>query len=240
LGVAAVGTVSRSFTVPGDGLALRFAIHGGRSRVLLQEGDRSIYAVSAADSNEHYVPVSWDLVPHRGREVTLAIVDEEGAEGWGFIGVSGFDLVRAGESPLKNPLFEQGLVDWDATGDASQFNRFRDPNYGNVWSISTAPAAGERTGDAATGSLSQQFVVPADGSALRFVVHGGSRGRVVMSSHHRTICEVVGPDSNEVRVPASCDLRPVRGQEVTLAIEDTQATPSWAFITVSGFDLLTE
>ena len=48
----------------------------------------------ARDSNEVLVPVDWDLATRRGQALTLAVEDELTANGWSFIGLSGFDVIR--------------------------------------------------------------------------------------------------------------------------------------------------
>jgi len=99
-GDAAVGTVSQAFVVPPDALSLRFQVHGGKAgHIYLREGATVLYVVNANDTNMPKLPVSWDLVPFRGRSVTLSIEDSTNSPPWGFIGSSGFDLITTYNGP---------------------------------------------------------------------------------------------------------------------------------------------
>jgi hypothetical protein len=58
-GEASKGILSQTFVVPGNAVALRFNVHGGRAgQVTLKEGDRALYTVSANNSDEIKTPVS--------------------------------------------------------------------------------------------------------------------------------------------------------------------------------------
>jgi hypothetical protein len=232
------GSISQVFTVPDDAVALRFVIHGGRSHVRLYEGDRVVEDVIGMDDNATRIPVSWDLLEHRGLDLRLAIEDAEKGD-WGFISVSGFDVVRDVPSPIENMDFADGLSGWDATGDAPFFSLFRDGLAGGRWTVTTAARSGPHLMDKATGTLSQTLRVPDDAIALRFYVHGGHNAYVRLWDHQVLLASVAGIDSNSVRVPVSWDMVPHRGNVVRLAIEDPSADLNWGFIGTSGFDLIT-
>lgn len=237
-GGSARGTLWQEFAVPGDAAALRFVVHGGHERVKLLDGDQELFQAVGVDDNDVRVPVSWPLTAHRGRVVRLA-VEDRGRGGWGFISTSGFDVIRDVPCALKNADFADGLNGWDVEGDAASFNRFRDPDVGNRWSITSAIRKEGAPVDAARGTLSQQFQVPVDALALRFVVHGGSKGSVRLLEGDTVLFEARATDSNEVHVPVSWRLDGLRGRTVRLAIVDGVDRGPWGFLGVSGFDLVT-
>ncbi|MET0385675.1 MAG: hypothetical protein ABW321_06935 [Polyangiales bacterium] len=96
---AASGTLSQRITIPDDASALRFNVHGGKlARVYLSEGTTVLYSASGVEDNTRKLPVSWNLVPHRGKQLELVIEDlSTGA--WGYIGVTGFDLITSYNGP---------------------------------------------------------------------------------------------------------------------------------------------
>jgi hypothetical protein len=99
-GEASKGILSQTFVVPGNAVALRFNVHGGRAgQVTLKEGDRALYTVSANNSDEIKTPVSWVLTPHRGKTVRLSIEDDSSDSSFGYIGSSGFDLITSYNGP---------------------------------------------------------------------------------------------------------------------------------------------
>ncbi len=240
VGGEAVGTLSQSFVVPEDAAALRFVLHGGHERVRLYEGDRELRQAAGPGSNDTHVLVNWSLVQHRGKLLKLAITDTSAKPPWAFVSVSGFDIVREQPSPLKNPGFEDGLNGWDAEGDASRFAWFRDPVAGNRWSVSSAIPTPGAPIDAARGVLSQRFLVPDDALALRFAVHGGTRGAVRLWRDDVLVAEASGSDTNKHRTPVSWDLRPLRGSTVKIALEDKVVDGPFGFIGTTGFDVITE
>lgn len=238
-GGRATGTLTQSFAVPEDAAALRFVVHGGYGRVRLLDGGRELKQVAGPGSNDDHVLVNWSLVQLRGKVLKLVIDDSLDAPPWAFISVSGFDVVRERPCSLKNAGFADGLNGWRFEGDADKFTWFRDAISGNRWSVSTASQGPGMSPDAARGKLEQSFVVPPDAVALRFAVHGGSRGAIRLWRDGVLLYEARGTDSNNVRIPITWDLRPLRGTSVTLAIEDMVADPPYGFIGTTGFDLVT-
>jgi hypothetical protein len=91
---ADTGRLYQCFKVPADATQLRFALHGGANSqetyVALWEGRRLHRRMTGRNDNTPFV-VAWDLVPLRGKVVTLEIVDESKGP-WGFIGIEGFTL----------------------------------------------------------------------------------------------------------------------------------------------------
>ena len=236
----AVGSLYQDFVVPMDAAAIRFAIHGGRGHVRLLEGDRVILQVAGMSNNETRIPVSWGLLRHRGKRLRISIDDGVAEGDWSFISVSGIDLLRDVPCAIENADFSDGLNGWEKRGDADRFVWFRDGAVGNRWSITTAAKEGRRPRDAAKGSLYQEFEVPEDALALRFVVHGGNRAFVRLWKGDMLIEEIAGKNSNEDRNMANWDLRPHRGQTLRLAVEDFVGEGGWAFVGSTGFDLVTE
>jgi hypothetical protein len=255
-GDAGKGTISQTFTVPSDAIALRFLVTGGHAHVRLRAaGGNILEDVTGPDSNDVRVPVSWDLSMRRGQMLSLSLEDDLDAQGWSFVSVVGFDVIRDVQTGLRNPQFEMGLTSWATTGDAAYFNKFSDwnnaattqdgqpplPAYGSRSSVSTFvfDMASPNVNDAATGTLLQQFIVPSDAVALRFNLHGGKSGHVYLRSNSVTVYTASAGDANFPKVPISWDLVPHRGTPVQLVIEDNTSTGAWAFIGVSGFDLIT-
>lgn len=238
--VPAVGSAYQDFVVPMDAAAIRFAIHGGHGTVRLLEGDRVIYQVGGMANNEHRIPVSWGLLRHRGKRLRLTIDDGKADGDWAFISVSGFDVLRDVPCPLENADFSDGLNGWERRGDGDRFVWFRDGAVGNRWSITTAAKEGRRPRDAAKGALYQEFDVPEDALAMRFVVHGGNRAFVRLWKGDILAEEVSGRNSNEDRVLVNWDLRPHRGEKMRIAVEDHVSEGGWAFIGSTGFDVITE
>jgi hypothetical protein len=89
------GRLYQCFKVPADSTELRFSMHGGgdaeTTYVALWEGARLYRRMTARNDNTPF-RVAWDMIPVRGKVVTLEIVDKSAAI-WGFIGVQGFTLV---------------------------------------------------------------------------------------------------------------------------------------------------
>jgi hypothetical protein len=252
------GSVSQRFTVPADALALRFLVSGGHAFIRLRDDSRNVLQeVTGADTNDVLTPVSWDLTAYRGRNLIVAIEDDLDTGGWSFVQVLGFDVIRDVDAPLRNSQFLAALDHWDLTGDARYFSIWDDnqffrkvgenmfepaPAYGLRRSISsfvhdtTAP----NQSDAATGTVSQRFLVPADAVALRFNVHGGRLGRVELREGSNRLYLATGADDNNVKVPVSWDLTGHRGKMLELAvIDDRGADTGWTFIGTTGFDLIT-
>lgn len=186
----------------------------------------------------------------------LSIDDDLDGEGWNFVSVLGFDVVRDVPGPLRNPQFRELLDGWDQSGDASHFHLFDDFNYNVVGEDDTvqgAPEYGTRksvtsyvydsaaphTNDAAAGILSQRFVVPVDAIALRFNVHGGRLGRIELRDGTQRLQTASGVDDNNVKLPVSWDLKPYRGRTLELSLVDDTVSGTWTFVSSSGFDLIT-
>jgi hypothetical protein len=91
---ADTGRLYQCFRVPATATELQFTLHGGadarKTYVALWEGTRLHRRMTARDDNTPF-RVRWDVVPLRGKVVTLEIVDKSTAP-WGFIGVGGFTL----------------------------------------------------------------------------------------------------------------------------------------------------
>jgi hypothetical protein len=91
---ADTGRLYQCFKVPADATELRFALHGGadseNTYVALWEGRRLHRRMTGRNDNTPF-RVAWDVVPLRGKVVTLEIVDNSKAP-WGFVGVEGFTL----------------------------------------------------------------------------------------------------------------------------------------------------
>ena len=99
-GSASKGSLSQSFVVPNDAVALRFNVCGGRTaRVVLRDGTSTVYSVSANNDDAVKVPVSWPLAAHRGKSLRLTIEDDVTTTNYGYIGVSGIDLVTSYNGP---------------------------------------------------------------------------------------------------------------------------------------------
>jgi len=235
----AIGSVYQDFEVPMNASAIRFAVHGGKGEVRLLHGDEILQRVSGMSNNDQRIPVSWGLLRHRGKRLRISIDDGIAEGDWAFISTSGFDIIRDVPCAIDNADFSDGLNGWDRRGDAARFVSFRDGAVGNRWSVTTAASEGRRPRDAAKGVLHQQFAVPDDAIALRFVVHGGDRAFVRLWKQDQLIEEISGQNSNEIRVLANWDLGAHRGESLRLSIEDHVADRGWAFVGTTGFDLIT-
>ncbi len=93
---ADTGRLYQCFQVPNDATDLLLTLHGGGDlqavHLALWDGPL-LYRRVAAGNDHSKVPVQWNLVPLRGRVVTLEIVDRSTSP-WGFIGVQGISLLR--------------------------------------------------------------------------------------------------------------------------------------------------
>jgi hypothetical protein len=138
---------------------------------------------------------------------------------------------------LQNGHFLDGLEGWTTTGDANAFSVFEDKSHGDRWSVSTFVADANGKPLPAMGSLYQDFVVPMNASALRFAVHGG-QGQVRLLLGEKVLHRVSGMSNNDQRIPVSWGLLRHRGKRLRLRIDDGLAEGDWAFVSVSGFDLV--
>lgn len=98
-GTASLGTVSQMFVVPMDAVALRFNVHGGSAAVILYANGEQVATISANNDDYRKIPVNWDLTPYRGMTVKLSIEDNTTLAIWGYIGVSGFDVITSYNGP---------------------------------------------------------------------------------------------------------------------------------------------
>jgi hypothetical protein len=88
------------FLVPNDAIAIRFVIHGGRGgSVNLYRGDQRIETVTGSNTDAHKLPVSWNLEPHRGAMLKIAIEDYSQMTPYGYIGTTGFDVITSYNGP---------------------------------------------------------------------------------------------------------------------------------------------
>jgi hypothetical protein len=100
LGPSAVGTLTQSFVVPMDAVALRFNVHGGKTGIVgLYEESSLLHSARALNDNDRKVPMSWDLTLHRGKTLRLSIIDSLADDQWDFLGCSGFDLITSYNGP---------------------------------------------------------------------------------------------------------------------------------------------
>ena len=245
------GSLSQVFTVPGDALALRFAIWGGRGHVRLKDAAGNVLEdCTGVSSDSEQVPVSWELGARRGQQLTLAIEDDLTSGDWAYVTLSGFDVIRDVDTPLRNPQFLQDWTGWETTGDAVRFNLF--PDYDHYGAVDADPAYGTRHslstysrdpngpyGSPAVGTVSQQFVVPADAVALRFNVHGGKSGRVYLAAGADMLHTVSAEDNDMPKLPVDWPLDKDRGKMVRLVIEDMSTATYFGYIGTTGFDLIT-
>jgi hypothetical protein len=97
---ASKGTMSQTFLVPIDAVALRFNVHGGmNARVSLLESTTSLYSIVANNDDTRKVLASWDMQPYRGKTVRVVIEDATINPPFGYIGSSGFDLITSYNGP---------------------------------------------------------------------------------------------------------------------------------------------
>jgi hypothetical protein len=256
-GSAAVGTVSQRFTVPADALALRFVVTGGHAHVKLKAaGGDVLEDCVGRDSIDQRIPVSWDLAALRGQEVELAVEDEESTGTWGYVFTTGFDVIRDAPSALNNPLLMDGLNGWETTGDGQRFSVVESYNlydglnimtdgvkmYGHrlIVSTYTTDESGQTTQAASRGTMAQSFTVPNDAVALRFDVFSGRTGcSVKLTENDQVLYEAAGVDSDGTHLPVSWALEPHRGKLLRLTVEDNSVSPSYGYIGVTGFDIIT-
>ncbi|MET0386871.1 MAG: hypothetical protein ABW321_12970 [Polyangiales bacterium] len=147
---------------------------------------------------------------------------------------------RAGtcvRSVLINGDFHAGLAGWQVSGDAARFLIAPDDGNAGRLTLSTAPD-GRSSGGATQGALLQQFTVPDDALALRFVISGGHARVRLADTSGKALFECEGLDSDGLRVPVSWDLIALRGQTLQLSIEDAEANGDWAYVTTTGFDVI--
>ncbi len=107
---ADTGRLYQCFQVPDDANELRFSLHGGMNMqttfVALWNGTQLHQRIAAKNDNTPF-QVVWNVVPLRGKVVTLEVVDNS-STAWGFIGAHGFKLVTqqlaaatTGKRPVK-------------------------------------------------------------------------------------------------------------------------------------------
>jgi hypothetical protein len=99
-GSATRGTLSQMFLVPMDAVAIRFNVCGGRyANISLYRGDEKLQTVAAANSDTRKLPVSWDLQPYRGMMLKISVEDNSTMLSFGYIGVTGFDVITSYNGP---------------------------------------------------------------------------------------------------------------------------------------------
>jgi hypothetical protein len=232
---AVQGELAQEFAVPEDAKALRFVVWGGHSHVRLLDGAKVLRAVIGPEDSDARTMVSWPLEKLRGTRVRLSILDDDTDEPWGWVAVSGFDVIRDEPSALVDAHFENGHQGWQADGEGASFPIFADAVTGNQRSVITWTSEGTR----AVGRLYQDFTVPNDAIALRFVTSGGADCFVRLYVDGRVVDEGRGTGSDTEHRPYSWDLVALRGKPVRLSIEDEASDGPLAFLGVSGFDLIT-
>ncbi|MFM9960132.1 MAG: SUMF1/EgtB/PvdO family nonheme iron enzyme [Planctomycetaceae bacterium] len=120
---ADTGRLYQCFQVPADATDLQFSIHGGSDlqtlRLALWNGPQ-LYRHTAARDDHLLFQYRWNVVPLRGKVVTLEIGDNSTAA-WGCIGVQGISLIsqKPGAASKELRRFEghQGPV-WKAVFSA--------------------------------------------------------------------------------------------------------------------------
>jgi hypothetical protein len=248
-------SVSQSFIVADDAVAVRFNIFGGGAHVRLKDASGSVLEdCTGLDSNDVRTPVSWDLSERRGQRLTLAIEDDLDTGEWAYVSGSGFDVIRDVPGPIRNAQWADGFEGWESTGDGLYFALFDDYNYSTMESgRGGVPAYGRRLtvstygrdraasslGTATLGTISQVFVVPSDAVALRFNVHGGRAGQVRLLDGSKELHMASARDSDAWKVPVSWDLQPFRGKTLRLSIEDPSTSTRYGYIGTTGFDVIT-
>ena len=98
------GRVFQSFNVPPNADTLNFLFNGGAGKhtyVALNYDGKTYRRESARNTNTIH-QVKWDIMPLRGKRVTLEVVDESTA-GWGFIGVHKIEIVLGSDEGFKMP-----------------------------------------------------------------------------------------------------------------------------------------
>ena len=247
------GTLSQVFTVPSDALALRYVIWGGHAHVRLKDAAGMTLEDCVGLDSDVQVPVSWDLSTRRGQQLVLSIDDDLSTGDWAYVSLSGFDVIRDVDAPLRNSQFTQGWSGWETTGDATHFNLFLDycywsrvelgvglPAYGRRQSVSTYGRDSDAPyGEATTGSLAQQFLVPDDAVSLRFYVHGGRSARVALFSGKDLLRSVTGVNQDDPKQIVDWSLTSERGKTLRLVVEDTATNGAYGYVGTSGFDLIT-
>lgn len=92
-GDAVTGSVEQEFRVaPGD-RQLRFWLHGGHARVQLWVRGILVRETVGPGTNDRELDVRWDLSTLEG-EVVRVVIDDAVTDPWGFVSVSGMEVVR--------------------------------------------------------------------------------------------------------------------------------------------------
>ncbi len=245
-GGATRGAIAQTFVVPSDALALRFAIGGGAAFVRLKNADGAVIEQCTGRSSSSVVPVSWNLQTLRGQRVTIAIEDELDSGDWAYVRVSGFDVIRDVDGPLRNSQWLKRFESWETTGDGRYWNLwddefvFGEEEYGGQRSLSSYSRDREATNmyEASRGTVSQTFKVPPDAKALRFILCGGTEANVTLKDGDKVLFRGTGGNSDFTRLPHSWPLEAHRGKLLRLTIDD-QVSGILGYLGVSGFDLIT-
>src|SRR5262249_13340567 len=100
LGDASQGSISQSFVVPSDAIALRFYLHGGDGgRIALLQGGQVVYSATGPDNDALRTLKSWSLEALRGKTVRLVLEDTSSVPPYGYVGSTGFDLITGYNGP---------------------------------------------------------------------------------------------------------------------------------------------
>jgi hypothetical protein len=223
---AVQGTVSQTFTVPSNAVAIEFAIAGTGGRVVLKDGATELQV--ATPSIDAYIEQSFWIADQTGKSLTLVIED---ATTTAHIKVSGFD-VRRGDAP--SPIVNPGFVDlapfagWTLTGDLTTAATVvaEDPSHGTWLAASTSSGQG---------AIAQTFTVPSDAVALHFAMTGGTQtarlytGTVTIFPSGSPVYTATGPGDALLHA-VSWDLSPYRGQQMTIAFEDVSTGSAFSVL----------
>jgi len=134
--------------------------------------------------------------------------------------------------PLTNGDFTAGLDGWQTEGEAKLFQTFIQEN-------TTALTTFGRKKEAGTGRLYQCFKVPADGTELKFLLHGGvdvQKTYVALWQGGQLYRKMTARNDN-MPFRVRWDVTSLRGEVVTLEIVDESTAP-WGFIGVQEFSLV--
>ncbi len=133
---------------------------------------------------------------------------------------------------LTNGRFKDGWTGWERSRGAHSFRLYDEA--GTTRLTTHGP-----DGDANMGRVWQHFHVPPDAEALRLHVHGGDdpkRLRVALWHREKLHRWITGRDHHEP-FEVRWDLRPLRGETVTLEVRDYAVGP-WGFVGIHGIELL--
>ncbi len=129
-------------------------------------------------------------------------------------------------SALVNPSFATGdFSGWQTSGDAFVVFPYNGTNAVSTYTPGKA--------DAATGTLSQAFVVGETTTALEFRIHGGD-GRVSLWRGNDRVRSSRARRNNDVETLVRWNLEEYRGETLRIVIEDDLTAP-WGFVSARDF-----